>query len=133
MSKKLFVGGLSWGTTEAELKACFAEYGTVTEAKIIYDRETQKSRGFGFVAFENEEDAEKAQGALHDTELNGRKIRVDQADTKNGNRRSPGGGQDARGGNGGAPPQRDFQNRPRRAGGQHDDRRGGNRNWRHDD
>ncbi len=57
MTKKLFVGGLSWGTTDSELKEAFASYGEITEAKVITDRETGRSRGFGFVTFARDEDA----------------------------------------------------------------------------
>ncbi|RLN04921.1 glycine-rich RNA-binding protein 2, mitochondrial-like [Panicum miliaceum] len=60
MSTKLFVGGLSWGTDEQTLKQAFSSFGEVTEARIITDRETGRSRGFGFVNFSNSDDAKAA-------------------------------------------------------------------------
>ena len=78
MSNKLFVGGLPWSTDDDALNAAFAEYGEVVEAKVVVDRETGRSRGFGFVTFASDEAAEKAI-ALDGTELGGRTIRVDHA------------------------------------------------------
>jgi RNA recognition motif-containing protein len=60
MSTKLFVGGLSWGTDEQTLRQAFSSFGEVTEARIITDRETGRSRGFGFVNFSNSDDAKEA-------------------------------------------------------------------------
>ena len=60
MSKKLFVGGLSWGTTDDGLHGAFSAFGEIVEAKVITDRETGRSRGFGFVTFANDEGATKA-------------------------------------------------------------------------
>ena len=80
MSKKLFVGGLAWATTDDSLKAAFSPFGNVVEAKVICDRETGRSRGFGFVTYDSEESAATARASLHDTELDGRKIRIDSAD-----------------------------------------------------
>lgn len=82
MSNKLFVGGLSWGTTDKELMDAFASYGSVTEAKVIKERDSGRSRGFGFVTFEDEEEAKAAAEAMNDTELDGRNIRVDFAHDK---------------------------------------------------
>ena len=79
MSNKLFVGGLSWGTQEQGLRAAFEEYGTVTDAVVITDRETGRSRGFGFVTFEDADDAQAAIEGLHQQELDGRRINVDVA------------------------------------------------------
>ena len=64
MSKKLFVGGLSWGTTDDGLHSAFSQFGEIVEAKVITDRETGRSRGFGFVTFANDEGAD--QGHLGD-------------------------------------------------------------------
>ncbi|HAA56862.1 MAG TPA: RNA-binding protein, partial [Myxococcales bacterium] len=69
MSKKLFVGGLRWGTTEDTLLDAFSQFGDVEEAKIITDRETGRSRGFGFVTFANDADAEEAIQSLDGTDL----------------------------------------------------------------
>ena len=60
MAKKLFVGGLSWDTTDDGLRQAFASYGEITEAKVITDRDTGRSRGFGFVTFAQDEDAKTA-------------------------------------------------------------------------
>lgn len=82
MNNKLFVGGLSWGTTDKELKDAFEPYGNVTEAKVIKERDSGRSRGFGFVTYDNEDEAREAVEALNDTELDGRSIRVDFAHDK---------------------------------------------------
>ncbi len=94
MSKKLFVGGLSWDTTDARLQAAFAPHGEITEAKVITDRDTGRSRGFGFVTFAAPEDAAKAIAALDGKELDGRAIKVNEAQDKprDGGGRSGGGG-----------------------------------------
>ena len=75
----LFVGGLPFSTTEDELKAIFSEHGTVSSVKIPLDRETNRSRGFAFVEFENEEEGKAAEAALNGTEVGGRTIQVNQA------------------------------------------------------
>ena len=87
MAKKLFVGGISWNTSEASLREAFEQFGEVAEATIVMDRDTGRSRGFGFVTFNEEADALKAVEQLNGTELDGRTIRVDQA-----NERPRGGG-----------------------------------------
>jgi len=79
MSKKLFVGGLAWATDDASLRSAFEQYGEVTDAKVITDRETGRSRGFGFVTFEDGSDADAAREALHESSLDDRVIRVDEA------------------------------------------------------
>jgi RNA recognition motif-containing protein len=79
MAKKLYVGGLSWDTTDESLRGAFEQYGTVSEAVVITDRDTGRSRGFGFVSFEAPEDADKAVEGLNGTSLDGRTIRVDEA------------------------------------------------------
>lgn len=80
MSKKLFVGGLAWATTDDSLKAAFASFGNIVEAKVILERETKRSRGFGFVSFDDEESAAAALEAMNGKELDGRAIRVNLAD-----------------------------------------------------
>ncbi|MFW2389780.1 MAG: RNA recognition motif domain-containing protein [Polyangiales bacterium] len=82
MSKKLFVGGLSWNTNDSELQQAFEACGTVVEAKVITDRETGRSRGFGFVTFEDEQAATRAVEELNNTMLDGRTIRVDKANDR---------------------------------------------------
>jgi len=82
MSKKLFVGGLSWNTTNTELQQAFEACGTVAEAKVVTDRETGRSRGFGFVTFEDEQGATRAIEELDGSTLDGRTIRVDKANDR---------------------------------------------------
>ncbi len=79
MGNKLFCGGLSWSTTSDSLQEAFSNFGQVTEAAVISDRETGRSRGFGFVTFERAEDAQEAVKAMNGAELDGRSIRVDVA------------------------------------------------------
>jgi RNA recognition motif-containing protein len=98
MSKKLFVGSLSWGTNDEGLRSAFSAHGEVSEAVVISDRDTGRSRGFGFVTFDDDEAADKAIAALNGTELDGRTIRVDVAQAK---QRNGGGGGGGRGGYGG--------------------------------
>ena len=98
MSKKLFVGSLSWNTDDRGLHEAFAPFGEITEAKVITDRDSGRSRGFGFVTFEDDEAADKAISAMNDTELDGRPIRVNVAQDK---RRDGGGGRGGYGGGGG--------------------------------
>jgi cold-inducible RNA-binding protein len=82
MSNKLFVGGLSWGTDDRGMHAAFSRFGDVTEAKVILDRETGRSRGFGFVTFASADDAQTAVQQLDGTELDGRTIRVNVAEER---------------------------------------------------
>lgn len=93
MAKKLFVGSLSWDTTDEHLQSAFAPYGEVTEAKVITDRDTGRSRGFGFVTFANDESAKAAIAALDGKDLDGRSIKVNEAQDKprDGGGRSGGG------------------------------------------
>ncbi len=82
MSTKLFVGSLPWSVNDEELKETFEQHGTVVSAKVITDRDTRRSRGFGFVEMENQDDAQKAIKALHESELNGRNIVVNEAKSR---------------------------------------------------
>ena len=84
MGNKLFVGGLAWGTDESSLREAFEGFGAVREAKVITDRETGRSRGFGFVTFENEVDAKSAISGMDGQNLDGRNIRVNEAEDKRG-------------------------------------------------
>ncbi len=79
MSTKLFVGSLPWSVNDKTLQQTFEAHGTVVSAKIITDRETGRSRGFGFVEMENPTDAEKAIKSLNNSELDGRNIVVNEA------------------------------------------------------
>ena len=76
---KLFVGGLPFSTTDEELQELFAAHGTVASAVVIKDRETGRSKGFGFVEFENDEEGKAAEKALHNSDLGGRTITVNEA------------------------------------------------------
>ena len=78
MSKNIYVGNLSWSTSDADLKNMFAHYGTVTSAHVIEDRETGRSRGFGFVEMDAE-GATKAISELNGTEIDGRTLKVNEA------------------------------------------------------
>ena len=101
MSKKLFVGGLSWGTTDDGLHQAFSQFGEIVEAKVITDRETGRSRGFGFVTFSNDDGATKAISEMDGTELDGRSIKVNEAEDKGPRTGGGGGGGGGRGGRGG--------------------------------
>ncbi len=96
MSKKLFVGGLSWGTDDNSLRDAFEQFGEVTDAKVITDRDTGRSRGFGFVTFADDSAAEEAIQQMDGKQLDGRAIRVNEA-----NERPAGGGGGGGGGRGG--------------------------------
>jgi len=77
---KLFVGGLSWDTESEHLKAAFSPFGALRESSVVADRNTGRSRGFGFVVFENPLDAAAAAREMNGAELDGRTIRVNAAD-----------------------------------------------------
>lgn len=79
MSNKLFVGGLAWATTEDTLREKFSEAGTVQSVKIMTERDTGRSRGFGFVEMASEEEAQKAIEMFDGQEFDGRKIIVNIA------------------------------------------------------
>lgn len=94
MSKRLFIGGLAWATTTEDLQEAFTPFGEVVDAKVVSDRETGRSRGFGFVTFTTEEAAAAARDSMDGASLSGRTIRVDLA------RERQGGGGDGGGGGG---------------------------------
>jgi nucleolin len=79
VSTKLFVGSLPWSVNDEKLKETFEKHGPVISAKIITDRDTNRSRGFGFVEMENDSDAADAIKALNNTEMDGRNIVVNEA------------------------------------------------------
>ncbi len=79
MAKKLYVGGLSYSTTEQTLKDAFSQAGAVDSANIIMDKMSGRSRGFGFVEMSNDSDAEKAIEMFNGKELDGRKLSVNEA------------------------------------------------------
>jgi len=92
MSKKLFVGNLSWDTNDDSLNTAFSPFGEITEATVISDRHSGRSRGFGFVTFVDDEAADKAIAELNGTELDGREIKVDVAQARDRSRDGDGGG-----------------------------------------
>jgi len=94
---KLFIGGLAWHTDENALRQKFEEFGAVEEAVVVKDRDTGRSRGFGFVRYSQEADAEAAITAMNNIEFDGRTIRVDKASERG----SGGGGGGFGGGRGG--------------------------------
>jgi cold-inducible RNA-binding protein len=97
--KNLFVGNLSFQTTEADLRTVFEQYGETTRVQIMTDRDTGRARGFGFVEMSNADEAEKAIAALNGRELDGRALNVNEARPRP-ERSGPGGG-GGRGGSGG--------------------------------
>jgi RNA recognition motif-containing protein len=82
MSNKVFVGGLSWDTDDEKLQEAFESVGTVTESKVIKDRDTGRSRGFGFVTFDERDAVQDAIRRLDGTQLDGRTIRVNEAEDR---------------------------------------------------
>jgi RNA recognition motif-containing protein len=87
VSNKLFVGGLAWATTDETLRKAFSVHGEVSEARVVQDRDTGRSRGFGFVTFESAEHASAAVKAMNNAVLDGRNIRVDFATERERNGR----------------------------------------------
>ena len=79
MGKKLYVGNLSYNTTEDSLRNFFAGYGNVASAKIIFDRDTGNSKGFGFIEMGSDEEANAAIAGTNGVELDGRQLRVNEA------------------------------------------------------
>ncbi len=98
MAKKIYVGNLPWSATSASLEALFSAHGTVQSAEVISDRETGRSRGFGFVEMESDEACQRAIEALNGADIDGRPITVNEA-----RERAPrtGGGGGGYGGGGG--------------------------------
>lgn len=99
MGKKLFVGGLSWGTNDDTLREAFSRFGSISEARVIMDRETGRSRGFGFITFDDDQDAVNAMNEMNGKEIDGRSIKVNEAQEKPAG--GGGGGGGYRGGGGG--------------------------------
>jgi cold-inducible RNA-binding protein len=90
MNKKLYVGGLPYSVTDAQLQQHFSAYGKVDSAKVIMDRDSDRSRGYGFVEMSTQEEAEKAIAGLNGTQMEGRSITVNIAKPRE--ERSSGGG-----------------------------------------
>src|SRR5499427_8852261 len=98
MGKKLYVGNLTFGVTDAELEQMFAAHGTVQSAQVIMDRDTGRSKGFGFVEMGSDQEAQAAIAALSGKEVDGRTLTVNEARPREG---GGGGGGGGRGGYGG--------------------------------
>jgi RNA recognition motif-containing protein len=101
MGKKLYVGNLSYDTTDSTLEQMFAAHGTVQSAQLIMDRDTGRSKGFGFVEMGNDQEAQAAITALNGKEVGGRTLTVNEArprEERGGGGRSGGGGRGGRGG-----------------------------------
>src|SRR5882724_136114 len=96
MGKKLYVGNLGYGVTDSDLSKMFEAHGTVESAQVIMDRDTGRSKGFGFVEMKTDQEAQAAIAALHGTESGGRQLTVNEARP-----RTEGGGGGGRGGGGG--------------------------------
>ncbi|MDR3636030.1 MAG: RNA-binding protein [Isosphaeraceae bacterium] len=100
MGKKLYVGNLTYAVNETDLEALFSEFGTVQSAQIIVDRDTNRSKGFGFVEMGSDAEAQAAINGLNDQEHNGRRLTVNEAKPRE--ERGGGGGYGgSRGGGGG--------------------------------
>jgi cold-inducible RNA-binding protein len=97
MSNKVFVGGLAWATDSDRLRSAFEKYGEIVEATVITDRDTGRSRGFGFVTFSGGEAMKQAISAMDGADLDGRSVRVNEA-AERPPRSSGGGGGFGRGG-----------------------------------
>ena len=92
MSNKIFVGGLSWNTDDQGLRDAFVKFGEVDDARVITDRDTGRSRGFGFVTFNDGDSVNKAIEEMDGTNLDGRTIKVNVAQEKPRGDRAPRGG-----------------------------------------
>jgi RNA recognition motif-containing protein len=114
MTSKLYVGGLPYSVTEGQLQALFAEHGTVESVRVITDRFTGQSRGFGFVEMTSSAEAQKAIDSLNGTQLDGRTLVVNEARPQE--KRAGGGGFGGGGGGGGG-------------GGDRGGGRGGKKRW----
>jgi len=98
VGKKLYVGNLGWGVTDSQLQDLFSPYGTVASAQVIADRDTGRSKGFGFVEMGTDQEAQAAISGMHGQLVEGRPLTVNEARPKEG---GGGGGGGPRGGGGG--------------------------------
>jgi cold-inducible RNA-binding protein len=90
MGRRLYVGNLAWTVTDQDLQEVFSEAGTVDSSQVIFDRATNRSRGFGFVEMASDDAAEAAIKKLNGRDVKGRPIRVNEAQARNNDRRSSG-------------------------------------------
>jgi RNA recognition motif-containing protein len=91
MSKKIYVGNLSFNTDDTQLNTIFSPFGAVSSARVIKDKFTDRSRGFGFVEMDNNEEADKAIAALNGKEVDGRALKVSEAQPREDKPRGGGG------------------------------------------
>jgi len=98
MGKKLYVGNLAYSVTSESLEQMFLEFGSVVSAQVIQDRDTSRSKGFGFVEMQSEDAAQQAINGMHEREVDGRSLTVNEAKPREG---GGGGGGGGRGGFGG--------------------------------
>jgi RNA recognition motif-containing protein len=101
MGKKLYVGNLAYGVTDSDLEQLFEPHGTVQSAQVIMDRDTGRSKGFGFVEMGSDAEAQAAITALNGKEVDGRTLTVNEARPKTDGGGGGGGGRGGRGGSGG--------------------------------
>lgn len=101
MAKKLYVGNLAYGVTNSELQEMFAAFGAVQSAEVITDRDTGRSKGFGFVEMSSDEEAQAAINALNGKDMQGRPLTVNEARPREERRGGGGGGGGRKGGGGG--------------------------------
>jgi RNA recognition motif-containing protein len=101
MGKKLYVGNLTYGVTDSDLQQMFAAHGSVTSAQVIMDRDTGRSKGFGFVEMGSDQEAQAAIQALNGQENDGRRLTVNEARPKESGGGGGGGGRGGYGGGGG--------------------------------
>jgi RNA recognition motif-containing protein len=101
MGNRLYVGNLAFSTTEIEIQDAFSQVGTVTEVKLVLDRETGRSRGFAFVSMGSDAEAQKAIAELNGRNLDGRDLRVNEAEERKSGGGGGGGGRGGYGGGGG--------------------------------
>jgi RNA recognition motif-containing protein len=133
MGSKLYVGNLSYDTTSSDLNTLFAAHGTVSSAEIIQDRETGRSKGFGFVQMGTDEEAQAAIAALSGKEQDGRELTVNEAKPREDRPRSGGDGSRDRGfgggrSSGGSPSARGYTERGKTGGRSAGERDGNRRN-----
>jgi RNA recognition motif-containing protein len=101
MGKKLYVGNLGYGVTDSDLEKLFAPHGTVESAQVIMDRDTGRSKGFGFVEMKTDQEAQAAIAALNGQDSGGRPLTVNEAKPRTEGGRGGGGGRGGYGGGGG--------------------------------
>ena len=101
MGMKLYVGNLTYGVTDGDLGKMFEPFGAVQSAQVIMDRDTGRSKGFGFVEMQNDQECKAAMAALNGKEMDGRALSVNEARPKTEGSRAGGGGGGGRGGFGG--------------------------------